>query len=103
MGWSLLQSALTERIFMSTDDGLLQALNDSQRYLNFIHKTQLSRSEAEWLNEPSVTNFTRYFNSGFIESRKSLPEAGDLPPVQSTGLFAPLHHLLRHPFADCLV
>jgi len=87
---------------MSTDDGLLQALNDSQRYLDFIHKTQLSRSEAEWLIETSVTNFTRYFNSGFIEYRKSVAEAGDFAAVEWTGRGATFKDVLGREFIDCL-
>lgn len=86
---------------MSTD-GLLQALNDSQRYLDFIHKTQLSRSEAEWLIETSVTNFARYFNSGFIEYRKSVAEAGDFAAVEWTGRGATFKDVLGREFIDCL-
>ena len=51
---------------MSTD-GLLKALNDSQRYLDIVHKQQLGKSEAEWLIETTVSNFAKYYNSGFIE------------------------------------
>jgi putrescine aminotransferase len=88
-------------MFMSTD-GLLQALNDSQRYLDIIHKTQLSRSEAEWLIETSVTNFARYFNSGFIEYRKSVAEAGDFAAVEWTGRGATFKDVLGREFIDCL-
>src|SRR5256714_4979973 len=102
MGWSLLPSALTERIFMSADDGLLKALNDSQCYLDFIHKTQLSRSEAEWLIETSVTNFARYYNSGFIEYRKAVAEAGDFASVEWTGRGATFRDALGREFIDCL-
>jgi len=83
-------------------DGLLQALNDSQRYLDFIHKTQLSRSEAEWLIETSVTNFVRYFNSGFIEYRKAVAEAGDFAAVEWTGRGATFRDVLGREFIDCL-
>jgi putrescine aminotransferase len=83
-------------------DGLLQALNDSQRYLDFIHKTQLSRSEAEWLIETSVTNFVRYFNSGFIEYRKAVAEAGDFAAVEWTGRGATFKDVLGREFIDCL-
>ena len=86
---------------MSTD-GLLQALNDSQRYLDFIHKIQLSRSEAEWLIETSVTNFARYCNSGFIEYRKSVAEAGDFAAIEWTGRGATFKDVLGREFIDCL-
>jgi putrescine aminotransferase len=97
----MVKPTLAERIFMSTD-GLLQALNDSQHYLDFIHKTQLSRSEAEWLIETSVTNFARYFNSGFIEYRKSVAEAGDFAAIEWTGHGATFKDVLGREFIDCL-
>jgi len=82
----LLQAALPERIFMSTDeDGLLKALNDSQRYLDIVQKQALGKSEAEWLVETTVSNFAMYYNSGFIEDRKSVAEAGDFAAVEWTG------------------
>ncbi len=86
---------------MSTD-GLRQALNDSQRYLDFVHKTQLSRSEAEWLIETTVNNFVRYFNSGFIEYRTSVAEAGDFAAVEWTGHGATFKDVLGREFIDCL-
>ena len=61
---------------MSTD-GLLKALNDSTRYLDIVQKQQLGKSEAQWLIETTVGNFAKYYNSGFIEYRKSVAEAGD--------------------------
>ena len=61
---------------MSTD-GLLKALNDSQRYLDIVQTQQLGKSETEWLIETTVNNFAQYYNSGFIEYRKSVAEAGD--------------------------
>src|SRR6266849_6348513 len=86
---------------MSTD-GLLKALNDSQRYLDIVHKQQLGKSEAEWLIETSVTNFARYFNSGFIEYRKSVAEAGDFAAVEWTGQGATFKDVLGREFIDCL-
>ncbi|HEU5374610.1 MAG TPA: putrescine aminotransferase, partial [Ktedonobacteraceae bacterium] len=69
---------------MSTD-GLLKALNDSQRYLDIVQKQHLGKSETEWLIETTVNNFAQYYNSGFIEYRKSVAEAGDYAAVEWTG------------------
>jgi putrescine aminotransferase len=96
-----LLSALPERIFMSTD-GLRQALNDSQQYLNVVHKPTLSKSEAEWLVETTVSNFARYYNSGFIEYRKSVAEAGDFAAVEWTGRGATFRDVLGREYIDCL-
>src|SRR5207237_5768988 len=95
------QSALPERIFMSTD-GLLKALNDSKRYLEIVEKQQLGKSEAEWLIETTVSNFAMYYNSGFIEYRKSVAEAGDFAAVEWTGRGATFRDALGREYIDCL-
>ncbi|MBV9231638.1 MAG: putrescine aminotransferase [Chloroflexi bacterium] len=86
---------------MSTD-GLLKALNDSQRYLDIVHKQNLSKSEAEWLVETTVSNFAKYYNSGFIEYRKSVAEAGDFASVEWTGRGATFRDALGREYIDCL-
>src|SRR5207237_9587585 len=75
------QSALPERIFMSTH-GLLKALNDSKRYLAIVQKKELGKSEAEWLLETSFSRFARYYSSRFIDYRKSVAQAVDVARVQ---------------------
>src|SRR5438552_8868499 len=88
---------------MSTDeDGLLKALNDSQRYLDIVQKQELGKSEAEWLVETTVSNFARYYNSGFIEYRKSVTEAGDFASVEWTGRGATFRDVLGREYIDCL-
>ena len=86
---------------MSTD-GLLKALHDSQRYLDIVHKPQLARDEAEWLIDTTVNNFARYYNSGFIEYRKSVAEVGDFAAVEWTGRGATFKDALGREYIDCL-
>jgi putrescine aminotransferase len=86
---------------MSTD-GLLKALNDSQRYLDIVQKPQLGKSETEWLIETTVNNFAQYYNSGFIEYRKSVAEAGDYAAVEWTGRGATFRDVLGREYIDCL-
>src|SRR5437667_686717 len=86
---------------MSTD-GLLKALNDSKRYLDIVQKKELGKSEAEWLIETTVNNFVRYYNSGFIEYRKSVAEAGDYAAVEWTGSGATFKDAMGREFIDCL-
>jgi len=88
-------------MFMSSD-GLLKALNDSQRYLDVVQKQQLSKSEAEWLIETTVSNFAKYYNSGFIEYRKSVAEAGDFAAVEWMGRGATFRDVLGRGYIDCL-
>jgi len=85
-----------------SSDGLLKALNDSKRYLDIVQKQQLGKSEAEWLIETTVSNFARYYNSGFIEYRKSFVEAGDFAAVEWTGRGATFRDVLGREFIDCL-
>ena len=86
---------------MSTD-GLLKALNDSQRYLDIVGKQHLGRSETEWLIETTVNNFAQYYNSGFIEYRKSVTEAGDYAAVEWTGRGATFRDALGREYIDCI-
>src|SRR5260221_3218017 len=81
-------------------DGLLKALNDSQRYLDIVHKQRLGKSEAEWLIETTVSNFAKYYNSGFIEYRKSVAEAGDFAAVEWTGRGATFKDVLGREYID---
>ena len=85
-----------------SSDGLLKALNDSKRYLDVVQKPQLDTNEAEWLIETTVNNFARYYNSGFIEYRKSVAEAGDFAAVEWTGRGATFRDVLGREFIDCL-
>ncbi|QBD81805.1 putrescine aminotransferase [Ktedonosporobacter rubrisoli] len=85
-----------------SSDGLLKALNDSQRYLDIVHKQHLSKSEAEWLVETTVSNFARHYNSGFIEYRKSVAEAGDFAAVEWTGQGATFKDALGRKYIDCI-
>src|SRR5215471_7318178 len=88
---------------MSTDgDGELMALNDSQRYLDIVQKQKLGKTEAEWLVEVTLNNFARYYNSGFIEYRKSVAEAGDFAAVEWTGRGATFRDVLGREYIDCL-
>ena len=83
-------------------DGLLKALNDSQRYLDIVHKPRLTSDEAEWLVEATLENFTQYYNSGFIEYRKSVAEAGDYASVEWTGRGATFKDVSGREYIDCL-
>jgi putrescine aminotransferase len=83
-------------------DGLHKALHDSQRYLDVVQKPQLSQGEAEWLVETTVDNFARYYNSGFIEYRKSVAEAGDFAAVEWTGRGATFKDAMGREYIDCL-
>ncbi len=73
-----------------------------QRYLDIVHKQHLGKSEAEWLVETTVSNFARYYNSGFLEYRKSVAEANDFAAVEWTGCGATFKDVLGREYIDCL-
>jgi putrescine aminotransferase len=85
-----------------SSDGLLKALNDSQRYLDIVYKKRLSKKEAAWLVNNTVSNFNNYYNSGFIEYRKSVTEAGDFAAVEWIGRGATFKDALGREYIDCL-
>lgn len=97
----LLIGRLSERFFMSAD-GLLKALNISQRYLDIVHKQHLAQSDTTWLIETTLHNFTNYYNSGFIDYRKSVAEAGDFAAVEWNGQGATFSDALGRTYIDCL-
>lgn len=85
-----------------SDGSLLKALNVSRRYLDVVQKPQLERKEAQWLIDTTVENFTKYYNSGFIEYRKSVAEAEDIAAVEWNGRGATFKDVLGREFIDCL-
>ena len=65
---------------MSTD-GLLKALNDSQRYLDIVQKQTLGKSEAEWLIETTVTNFAKILGGNNLKSVFERSTVAALGPI----------------------
>jgi putrescine aminotransferase len=86
---------------MSPDD-IRRTLHDSQTYLDIVHQPQLAPGEAAWLIERTVENIERYYNSGFIEYRKSVTEAGDFAAVEWAGRGATFKDVLGREYIDCL-
>jgi putrescine aminotransferase len=85
-----------------SSDGLRQALHDSRCYLDMVHKQHLTEHDAAWLIEITLNNFARYYNSGFIEYRKSVAEAGDFAAVEWSGRGARFKDALGREYIDCL-
>lgn len=85
-----------------SDGNLLKALNTSRRYLDIVEKPRLEGSEARWLTETTIDNFARYYNSGFMEYRKSVAEAEDAAAVEWSGRGATFKDALGREFIDCL-
>jgi len=83
-----------------------QSFNDavdySKRWIEIIHKPAVSIEEGKQLIEESKTNFSEYFNKGWLDYRKSVTEAGDWAATEWTGQGALFQDILGREFIDCL-
>lgn len=87
---------------MCSDDNLQCALSASQQYLDIVQKPQLTSAEAERLVKTTVENFTRYYNRGFIDYRKSVTETDDFAAVEWIGQGATFKDVMGREYIDCL-
>jgi len=78
------------------------AIDYSKRWIEIIHKPKLSYEEGKQLIEESKTNFSEYFNKGWLDYRKSVTEAGDWAVTEWTGQGALFQDILGREFIDCL-
>lgn len=80
--------------------------NDAQayagRWLDIIHKSEVSQSEAEEIVRETVDNFANHFNKGFLDYRKSVTLAGGFAATEWQGEGALLRDVLGREFIDCL-
>lgn len=78
------------------------ALATLRKYLDIIETKQLSRQQAEELVALTVRNFTKHYNPGFLEYRKSVTEGGDFAAVEWSGRGATFTDALGRTYLDCL-
>jgi putrescine aminotransferase len=90
--------AMDKTLVKSQDEALLYA----QRWIDIIHKAQVTETEAKEIIEESKQNFAEYFNRGWLDYRKSITEAGDWASVEWTGAGALFKDVLGREFIDCL-
>src|SRR3990172_8835245 len=79
-----------------------EALAYTERWIEIIHKTSVSEDEGKLIIEESKRNFAEHFNSGWVEYRKSVTEAGDWAATEWTGRGAVFQDVLGREFIDCL-
>jgi putrescine aminotransferase len=79
-----------------------EALAFAQRWIDIIHKTEVSEEEAKSIIEESKYNFAEHFNRGWLDYRKSITEAGDWASVEWTGSGAIFRDVLGREYIDCL-
>jgi putrescine aminotransferase len=79
-----------------------EALAYSTRWIDIIHKTQLSEDEGKQVIEEAKQNFADYYNAGWLDYRKSVTEAGDWAATEWTGRGAVFCDVLGREYIDCL-
>ena len=79
-----------------------EAIAFAQRWTDIIHKSQVTEDEAKSIIEESKYNFAQHFNSGWLDYRKSVTEAGDWACVEWTGSGAIFKDVLGREYIDCL-
>src|SRR5512136_2056029 len=79
-----------------------EALQYSNRWMNIIHKKEVSIEEGKTIIEEAKQNFADHFNKGWLEYRKSVTEAGDWAAAEWTGSGAVFRDILGREYLDCL-
>ena len=79
-----------------------EALHYTERWIDIIHKSEVSEAEGKVIIEESQKNFAEYFNKGWLDYRKSVTEAGDWAATEWTGSGAMFRDVLGREFIDCL-
>ena len=79
-----------------------EAVKYAQRWMDIIHKPELTEAEAKAIIEESKQNFAEYFNKGWLDYRKSVTEAGDWAAAEWIGSGAMFRDVLGREYIDCL-
>jgi putrescine aminotransferase len=79
-----------------------EAFHYTERWLDIIHKSEVTESEGKAIIEESQNNFADYFNKGWLDYRKSVTEAGDWAATEWVGSGAIFRDVLGREFIDCL-
>jgi putrescine aminotransferase len=79
-----------------------EAIAYSQRWIDIIHKTEVSQEDAKTIIDESKQNFAEHFNKGWLDYRKSVTEAGDWACVEWNGSGALFRDVLGREYIDCL-
>jgi putrescine aminotransferase len=74
----------------------------AEKWIELIHKPELTDAEAKSVIEESKYNFAEHFNRGWLDYRKSVTEAGDWASVEWTGSGAIFRDVLGREYIDCL-
>jgi putrescine aminotransferase len=79
-----------------------EAIAYSKRWIDIIHKTEISQQDAKTIIDESKYNFAEHFNKGWLDYRKSVTESGDWASVEWNGSGALFRDALGREYIDCL-
>ncbi len=79
-----------------------RAIDYSQRWIDIIHKPDITIAEGKQIIEESKRNFADHFNKGWLDYRKSVTEAGDWAATEWTGSGAVFRDILGREYIDCV-
>jgi putrescine aminotransferase len=85
---------------MNTNNTKTSAIAQSQKYLDFIAKRELTDKEKEWVVKESVEGFTENVNPGFLKYRKSV--STDYTAVEWNDSGSTFTDIYGKEFIDCL-
>ncbi len=80
-----------------------KVLKESQRWLDIITRTApLTTSQKKRVIKETIKSFDTYFNSGFLEYRKSVAEAEQYAAIEWSGEGIYIEDIMGRRYIDCL-
>jgi len=80
-----------------------KVLKESQRWLDIINRTAaLTPAQKKRVIKETVKSFDTYFNSGFLEYRKSVAEAEQYAAIEWSGEGVYIEDIMGRRYIDCL-
>ena len=89
-----------EEIITNTRNICSSAIEQSEKYLEFIAKDELTDKEKDWVVNESIKGFRENVNPGFLEYRKSV--SSDYTAVEWMDSGAKFTDIYGGIFIDCL-
>src|SRR3989449_4603185 len=80
-----------------------KVIKESRRWLNIIaNANKLPLARKKTVVKETVKSFNAYFNSGFLEYRKSVAEAEQYAAIEWTGQGSYIEDIMGRQYIDCL-
>jgi len=77
-------------------------LQESQRWLDIINTKRLNDYKRRRITRETIENFNSYYNTGYLEYRKSVTEAGGHAAIEWSGLGCHFEDIFGRRYIDCL-